>query len=173
MVVSCRNFFKTWEACKKKYLAEFSKYKKDKLHNVVSANDRNITCKFYDKLDLHYGNSIHVKKAIHADVSGSDNPRPVEDDSFFDKSLERTYNPENVEYSSSKVTSGVEGPLLKPRPKDKTTVKQGQESILYPWKFSWCSCRHRKQDREECISIRFLGHAIFDISTYRRSAGKK
>lgn len=53
MVISCRNFTKTTEACKKKYLAEFTKYKKDKLHNVVIGDDQKITCKFHDELNLH------------------------------------------------------------------------------------------------------------------------
>ncbi|KAL3694649.1 hypothetical protein R1sor_008300 [Riccia sorocarpa] len=81
MVVSCHNFTKMAEACKKKWLSEFKKYKAEKFHNSVSGNDHQVTCKFYDDIDLHSENSIHVKKTIHGDASGSENPRPVEEKS--------------------------------------------------------------------------------------------
>lgn len=71
-----------------------------------------------------------MKKAIHADASDSDNPCPVEDDLFLDKSLEATNNQESLEHSCSKVTSDVKEPHLKPQPKDKTFVKQGQERMF-------------------------------------------
>lgn len=71
-----------------------------------------------------------MKKVIHAYASGSDNPCLVEDDLFLNKSLESTNSPKNMKHSSSKVTSGVEETHLKPQPKNKTTVKQGQEMMF-------------------------------------------
>ncbi|KAL3683094.1 hypothetical protein R1sor_001116 [Riccia sorocarpa] len=130
MIVSCRNFTKTAKAYKKKYLGEFKKYREDKLYNDKSGNDIKVTCRFYDELDKESGNSLHVKKVIHADAAGSDNPCPVEDDSFLEKSLDTTENRETIECSSSKVTSGVEGPGAKSPPKEKpTTMKQDQDRI--------------------------------------------
>ncbi|KAL3682988.1 hypothetical protein R1sor_001010 [Riccia sorocarpa] len=109
----------------------------DKLYNDKSGNDIKITCRFYDELDKESGNSLHVKKVVHADAVGSDNPCPVEDESVFEKSLDTTENTETIDGSNSKITSGVEGPVVKPPPKEKpTSMKQGQDmicSILEIW----------------------------------------
>ncbi|KAL2608910.1 hypothetical protein R1flu_027483 [Riccia fluitans] len=80
MIVSCRGFNKTAEACKKKWQAEYKKYKIDKRHLQLSGNDRKITRKYYQIFYEAFQDRANVKKAIHSDASGSENPCPLEPD---------------------------------------------------------------------------------------------
>ncbi|KAL3691434.1 hypothetical protein R1sor_005085 [Riccia sorocarpa] len=76
--VAVRGFTKSWQSCKKKWQAEYKKYRTDKRFLNVSGNSRHITCKYFDVIDEAFKNRANVKKVIHGDAHLSDNPAPVE-----------------------------------------------------------------------------------------------
>ncbi|KAL3679976.1 hypothetical protein R1sor_022932 [Riccia sorocarpa] len=76
--VAVRGFTKSWESCKKKWQAEYKKYRTDKRHLNISGNSRHITCKYFDVIDDAWKNRANVKKVKHGDAHLSENPAPME-----------------------------------------------------------------------------------------------
>jgi hypothetical protein len=77
MIIACPGFRKSHSACRKKWDAEYKKYKEDKRFLSISGHDRHIQCRFFDQIDRDWANRANVNKVVHSDASGSDNPNPL------------------------------------------------------------------------------------------------
>jgi hypothetical protein len=79
MLIACPGFRKSHSACKKKWDAEYKKYKEDKRFLQISGNDRHIQSRFFEQIDMDWANRANVKKVVHSDASGTPNPIPLDE----------------------------------------------------------------------------------------------
>jgi hypothetical protein len=77
IIIACTCFWKSHVACRKKWDAEYKKYKEDKRFLSTSDHDQHIQCRFFDAIDRDWANRANVNKVVHSDASGSNNPNPL------------------------------------------------------------------------------------------------
>lgn len=64
------DFDKDSEACRKKWAQLLNQYRADKTHNMISGNDRKITCKWFDIMDEYCHDRASVTCVSHASSGG-------------------------------------------------------------------------------------------------------